>query len=207
VAAREKQAIIKTVQETLDKVAALDMDPLKVNKQRDWLKAKLEFDADVAGEALRSIKRIAPGCDDVVQSLASEIMSFVEGEYDHAVKVMEELAEKQGITELPDYEPEKEPEPEGADKVPVRLHRGPLSTRYWIKKLSREDQEAYRALNKKLGFEYGGPITYALYWTDGTRSTSEISQMIDLEIGMTNLKYLVEMYGYLERMRVVEFHR
>ena len=207
VAAREKQAIIKTVQETLDKVAALDMDPLKVNKQRDWLKAKLEFDADVAVEALRSIKRIAPGCGDVVQSLASEIMSFVEGEYDHAVKVMEELAEKQGITELPDYEPEKEPEPEGADKVPVRLHRGPLSTRYWIKKLSREDQEAYRALNKKLGFEYGGPITYALYWTDGTRSISEISQMIDLEIGMTNLKYLVEMYGYLERMRVVEFHR
>lgn len=207
VAAREKQAIIKTVRETLDRVAAPEMDARKVSEQRDRLKEKLGFDADVAAEALVSIKRIAPGSGDVVQRHASEIRTFAEEEYSHAVKAIEELAEKQGITELPAKKIKEKPEPEGADRVPVRLHRGPLSTRYWIGRLSPEDQEAYRALNKRLGFEYGGPITYALYWTDGVRSIREISRMIDLEIGMTNLGYLVEMYKYLERMSVVGFHR
>jgi aminopeptidase YwaD len=207
VAAREKQAIIKTVMETLDRVAAPGMDTRKVSEQRDRLKEKLGFDADVAAEALASIKRIAPGSGDLVQRHASEIRAFAEEEYSHAVKAIEELAEKQGITELPAKKMKEKPEPEGADRVPVRLHRGPLSTRYWIGRLSPEDQEAYRALNKRLGFEYGGPITYALYWTDGVRSIREISRMIDLEIGMTNLGYLVEMYKYLERMGVVGFHR
>jgi aminopeptidase YwaD len=204
VAAREKQAIIKTVQETLDKVATFDIDPRKVDEQRDWLKEKLEFDADVAIEAIKSIKRLAPGRDDTVQPLTSEMMSFVKEEYGHAVKVMEELAEEQGIKELPDFEPEAKPKPEGADKVPVRLYRGPLSNRPWVRKLSREDQEAFRALNKKHGYEFGGPVTYALYWTDGARSISEISKMIKLEIGLTNLEYLVEIYRYLQKMGVIE---
>jgi hypothetical protein len=161
----------------------------------------------VAAEALQSIKRIAPGCGDVAQRRVSEIRSFYEAEYRNAVEAIEELTEKRGISELPAEKMEGKPGPEGDDRVPVRLHRGPLSTRYWIVRLSPEDREAYRALNKRLGFEYGGPITYALYWTDGKRSIREISRMIDMEIGTTNLGYLVEMYKYLERMGVVGFHR
>jgi len=207
VAAREKQAIVKTVRETLDRVAAPGMDAQKIGELRERLKKKMGFDADVATEALQSIKRIAPGCGDVAQRRVSEIRSFYEAEYRNAVEAIEEFTEKRGIAELPAEKMEGKPGPEGDDRVPVRLHRGPLSTRYWIVRLSPEDQEAYRALNKRLGFEYGGPITYALYWTDGKRSIREISRMIDMEIGMTNLGYLVEMYRYLEMMGVVGFHR
>jgi len=203
VAAREKQAIIKTIQETLDKVATLDMDPMKVDEHRNRLKEKLEYDAEIAVNALRSIKQLAPGFDKV-QPLALEMRRFVEEEYNQAVKVMQGLAEGQGIMELPEYEAQKQPEPEGAGKVPVRLYRGPLSYRPWIRKLSRKDQEALRALNKKVGYEFGGPVTYALYWTDGERRISEISKMIKLEIGQTNLEYLREIYKYLEKMGVVE---
>ncbi len=206
VASREKQAIIKTVRETLDRAASPGMDARGMGELRDRLRKKLGFDADVAVEALRSIERIAPGCGDLVRRHASEIRGFAEAECVNALKSIEGLAESRGIAELP-AEKKEEPAPGGADRVPVRLYRGPLSTRYWIVRLSPGDREAYRALNKRLGFEYGGPITYALYWTDGKRSIREISGMIDIEIGMTDLGYLVEMYGYLERMGVVGFNR
>ena len=137
-------------------------------------------------------------------NLISELMTYADEEYDHAVKVLEDLAMKQGIKELPDYAPEETTEPEGAEKVPEKLYRGPPSMRPWVAKLSKEDKEAMRAMNKKYKFEYGGPSILALYWTDGSRSLSEISRLVKLETGSTNLEYLVEYYGFLEKMGLVK---
>ena len=205
VVSREKQGVIKLVQETLDKSATQEMDPYEVDKHRDWLRDKLEYDVEVAAEAIRSIKRIAPNSDDVIGPFITELMSYADEEYEHAVKVLEALAAKQGIKELPDYEPEKVEEPEGADMVPEKLYRGPVSSRPWVAKLSKEDREALRGLNKKHGVEYGGPMTLALYWTDGSRSISEISRLVELESGSTNLAYMVDYYGFMEKMGLVKF--
>ena len=90
--------------------------------------------------------------------------------------------------------------------VPVKLYRGPLSSRPFIRSLSPEDQEALRQLNTKHGIVYGGPSTIALYWTDGSRSISEISRLVELGTGSTNLPYLVDYYGFLERGGLAEFH-
>jgi hypothetical protein len=60
-------------------------------------------------------------------------------------------------------------------------------------------------MNKKHGIEHGGPSTLALYWTDGTKRISEISQLVELESGSTNLEYLIEYYGFLEKMRLIKF--
>jgi len=46
-----------------------------------------------------------------------------------------------------------------------------------------------------------------MYWTDGVRSLHEISELVRLERGETDLEYLVAWYGYLERMGLVELHR
>jgi hypothetical protein len=180
------------------------MDAHVVDKHRDWLREKLEYDTEVAAEAMRSIKRLAPNMDDTIGPLISELMTYADEEYDHAVKVLEDLAAKQGIKELPDYEPEIKTEPEGAEKVPEKLFRGPLNSRPWVAKLSKEDREALRALNKRYGIEHGGPSTLALYWTDGTRSLSEISRLVEMESGSTNLDYLVEYYGFLVKMGLVK---
>ncbi len=204
VISREKTSIIKTVQETLDKAATTEMDPREVDKHRDWLREKLEFDTEVAAEAMRSIKRIAPNIDGTIGPLTSELMTYADEEYDHAVKVMEDLAEKQGITELPDYEPEEKTLPEGAEKVPEKLYRGPVSSRPWVAKLGKEDREALRGLNKKHNVTYGGPMTLALYWTDGSLSIAEISRMVELESGSTNLEYMVEYFGFMEKMGLVK---
>lgn len=202
VAGRERRDIIKVVQEVIDKVATGNMDPKKVVKQRDWLKRKLDYDTEIGAEALRSIKRIAPSCESAIDPMISKLKALADEEYDHAVKVLEDLAKKQGITELPEYNPKEEPD--DADKVPEKLYRGPVSGRSWIAKLSKEDKEAFRAMNKKHGIEYGGPSTLALYWTDGERSISEISRMVELESGSTNLEYLVEYYGFLVKMGLVK---
>ena len=205
VASREKQALSKMVQAAIDKAAVYDVDSYKVDEVRDYLKEKIEFDVEVGIKALKSIKRIAPGCESTINPLISNLMAEAEKEYDHAMKILEDLAEKQGITEFPDNEPEVKDEPKGADLVPVRLYRGPLSTRPWMRSLSPEDQEALRQLNKKHGITYGGPSTQALYWTDGSRSISEISRLVELETGSTNLPYLVEYYGLLVRSNKVEY--
>jgi len=204
VISREKTSIIKTVQETLDKAATAEMDPREVDKHRDWLREKLEFDTEVAAEAMRSIKLIAPDIDGTIGPLTSELMTYADEEYDHAVKVMEDLAMKQGITELPDYEPEAKTLPEGAEEVPEKLYRGPVSSRPWVAKLGKEDREALRALDKKHNVTYGGPMTLALYWTDGSRSISEISRMVELESGSTNLAYMVDYFGFMVKMGLVK---
>ena len=204
VISREKTSIIKTVQATLDKAATAEMDTREVDKHRDWLREKLEFDTEVATEAMRSIKRIAPDIDGTIGPLTSELMTYADEEYDHAVKVMEDLAMKQGITELPDYEPEAKTLPEGADEVPEKLYRGPVSSRPWVAKLGKEDREALRGLNKKHNVTYGGPMTLALYWTDGSRSISEISRMVELESGATNLEYMVDYFGFMVKMGLVK---
>ena len=205
VASREKQALSKMVQAAIDKAAVYDVDSYKVDEVRDYLKEKIEFDVEVGIKALKSIKRIAPGCESTINPLISNLMAEAEKEYDHAMKILEDLAEKQGITEFPDNEPEVKDEPKGADLVPVRLYRGPLSTRPWMRSLSPEDQEALRQLNKKHSITHGGPSTQALYWTDGSRSISEISKLVELETGSTNLPYLVEYYGLLVRSNKAEY--
>ena len=205
VISREKRNIIKLVQDTVDKVAKANMDPKKVDENRDWLREKLEYDVEVAAEAMRSIKRIAPESDEVIGPLIGELMTYADEEYNHAVKIFEELAAKQGITELPDYELEEKEEIEGAEKVPVKLFRGPLSIRPWLAKLSKEDREAFRETKKKHDIEHGGPATQALYWTDGSNSINEISKLVKLETGSTNLEYLVEYYSFLVKMGLIEF--
>jgi hypothetical protein len=193
------------VQEALDRAAVYDIDAYKVDEVRDYLKEKIEFDVEIGIEALRSIKRIAPDCEATINPLISNLMAEAEEEYNQAMKILEDLALKQGITELPDYDPEKDQEPEGSDLVPVKLFRGPLSSRPFIGGLSEEDQEGIRKLNKKHGITYGGPSTLALYWTDGSKTISEISKLVELECGSTNLPYLVDFYKYLVKGNRAKF--
>ena len=205
VISREKRNIIRLIQETLDKAASSEMNPYEIEKHRNWLKNKLEYKTSIAVEAIKSIKRIAPNINDTINTMISELKIFADVEYDHATKALNNLATKQEITKLPDDIPAKKAVPHGVEKIPKKLYRGPLSSRPWISKLCKEDKEGYRAMNKRHGITYGGPATLALYWTDGSRSLSEISRLVELESGSTNLPYLVEYYEYLRKMGLVKF--
>jgi aminopeptidase-like protein len=206
VLSREKTSILKVIQETLDKASSVENDPKELAKQITWLKEKLVHDTEVAVKALQSTKRVAPNIDGILTHMVSELKAFVDKEYEQALSIFNVLALKQGIKEMSKYEPEDKTEPKESGKVPEKLYRGPLSGRPWIAKLGKQDIEAFRAMNKKHGITYGGPATLALYWTDGTRSIKEISRLVELESGSTNLEYLTEYYGFIEKMGLVKFH-
>ena len=47
--------------------------------------------------------------------------------------------------------------------------------------------------------------TLAMYWADGERNLLEVSRLVELESGSTDLEYLVGHFRFLERMGLVEF--
>jgi hypothetical protein len=95
-------------------------------------------------------------------------------------------------------------EKEATRIIPKRVFKGPISIKPWQKKLSPQDSEKFWRLGKEnpqnriLG-------TLALYWTDGKRNLNEISKLVELETGRTDLHYLKEYYRLLREMGLIEY--
>jgi len=204
VLSREKKKIIEIAQEAIDKCSNKKTKPEELAKQINWLRKKLEYQKEISSKTLWSTMRIDSSIEDTLTPMKSELMNLADEEYEKALKIIKKIASYQDI-DFTELEPEKKEEPKEAQKIPKKLYRGPLSSRPWIAKLGKKDREAYRAMNKKHGIEHGGPSTLALYWTDGTKTISETSQLVELESGSTNLEYLIEYYGFLEKMRLIKF--
>ena len=198
IVSHEKRDLQSKVQERIDRAMRTE-DPEKLAVAMVKVEEKARFDLDVGKKALKSLLRISPKSEEIVGTFCLELEKFTEAEVNNASTAIREYAEVLGFN-IPVYKPESSERSEGALKVPVKLHRGPYSTRPWIKKLSQGDQEALRKLNKRHGIRYGGPSTQALYWTDGHRNLAEISRLLELETGETNLQYLIEYYRFMEKM-------
>ena len=190
----------------IDNLAKATIEPEEVSRSTQELKEKLDYQVKISSNTLQSIKRVAPKSEELINTMIKDLIKYAEEEKKQTINVLNKLAKTQNIGIIPEYEPEEKPEPAGSNKTPEKLYRGPLSSRPWIAKLSKEDRKAYKALNKKHGIEYGGPATLALYWTDGNRTVSEISKLVKLESGSTNLEYLIEYFGFLEKLQLIKLH-
>ncbi len=73
-----------------------------------------------------------------------------------------------------------------------------------MRRLFGEDREAWWRLGKAHP-DSGILGTLAMYWTDGARSLLEVSRLVELEAGRTDLEYLVEYYRLLRAMGLVEY--
>jgi len=174
------------------------------------LKTHAAYWMEVAVKAVESAARLAPGDDGVwktIETLIKDIMRTTKSETRMAAESLKTILGASGV-EARKYRKKRRTklETEAMVVVPRRLYRGPVSTRYWDRKLSLVERENLRKLGKDhpLG---RGVATSAMYWTDGVRSLHEISERVRLERGVTDLEYLVAWYGYLERMGLVELHR
>jgi aminopeptidase YwaD len=203
---REKRTVSILTQNMIDNLAKATIEPAEVSRSTQELKEKLDYQVKISSNTLQSIKRVAPKSEELINTMIKDLIKYAEEEKKQTINVLNKLAKTQNIGIIPEYEPEEKPEPAGSNKTPEKLYRGPLSSRPWIAKLSKEDRKAYKALNKKHGIEYGGPATLALYWTDGNRTISEISRLVRLESGSTNLEYLVEYYEFLEKLELIKLH-
>jgi len=173
------------------------------------LKKVASYRAGRGVEALRTVRRIA-GEDAEYLALEGRLVSgferLVKVERERAEDTLREYARVKGLDPLPPVRSgrPKRREREAAGIVPRRLFMGPVSTRPWIRKLSAEDRDALRELGK--GHPRGRSMaTTAMFWTDGERSLLEVSNLVELERGETDLEFLIGYYGFLRRMGLVEY--
>ena len=173
------------------------------------LEDRVRFLLDRGIEAVRSIRRLgeSPAYRALEERQISELEAFAKGETSLARQTIEEYLNRKGINLTPKVDRGmKGSGGDAASIIPKRIHRGPPSTRSWIRRLSREDRDALWRLEKEhresriLG-------TLALYWADGKRSLSEIANLIELETGMRDTEYLLQYFGFLEKMGLIQIER
>ena len=202
VMAKEKLDLVSEVQSRIDAAMSLD-DPDELGKAVYKLREKIDYDVSRGKEAIASIRRICPKSRALITKMSKELEKIGDHEYKNAVAAVEAYAKGIGA-EVKDFTPEQVKLPKGAEKVPERLYRGPISTRAFMKKLSVKELEKLDLFNKKHGITYGGPIAQALYWADGKRNIGEISRLLELETGKDSLEYLAGYFPYLEKMELVK---
>ncbi len=213
VAAYHKRELIAELQAQLSQAfnATIEHnDPgKKLAEALSQLRKKTSYRLSRCIEAVRSVKRLAGGDASygvVEERLISELEKTGKAERKHAEKAIKEFAEAAGLTPLPTIRRGRlrKLEKEAASIVPSRLFRGPVSTRPWIRKLPKEDREALWKLGKEhkesriLG-------TLAMYWTDDKRNLLDISRLVELETGRTDLVYIVKYFGFLKKMGLVSY--
>ena len=174
------------------------------------LKTHAAYWEEVAVKAVESVMRLAPNDDGVwkiIQILIKDIKRTTKSQTRMAADSLNTVLGASGV-EAEKYRKKRRTklETEAMGVVPRRLYKGPVSTLHWDRKLSHVERENLWKLDKDHPLGRGVGIL-AMYWTDGVRSLYEISERVRLEIGETDLEYLVAWYGYLERMGLVELHR
>ena len=185
-----------------------DDNEVKLGAARDRLNQAIPYKVDRAKAAITSVKRLANGYKpyaEKVERLSNDLEKLGKSELKEAVRTIEEYAISQKL-ELPRKKSKRATKlsKEADGLVPVRVYRGPISSRPWVAKLSKKDKEAYAAFNKKypLGRRYGGT---AMFWTNGIRSIKEISDLVELEKGSTDLEFLVGYYNYYKKMGLIKY--
>lgn len=146
-----------------------------------------------------------PGYGATEEQLISELKAAAKAELRLAQRAITAYAEARGLTPLLRTRKRRlrKLEKEVAGVVPRHLHRGPISVVPWVMRLSREDGDALWRLEKEhkerrvLG-------TLTQYWSDGERGL-EVSRLVELETGRCDLRYLVDHFGFLRKMGLVEF--
>ncbi len=208
VATKEKGALIEKTQaevtlaigdaENLEKTLAATLKSLK---------EKTGYRVGRCVEAVKSVKRLAPGdptVEKTVEALVSDIKATGKTQRQLARKAIKDYAETAGISPLPRAPQRrlKKLEREAAGIIPRRLYRGPVSIRPWLRKMTQEERDAFRKLGKDHpeGRSLG---TLAMYWTDGERSLHEISRLVELEAGKTDIEYLLGYIRFLVKMGLV----
>ena len=158
--------------------------------------------------AVESVGRLA-GDDPVFvverDRLVADLGRLAKSERRRAEGAIRGFAEVRGLAPLPAVRRRlRKLEREAGGIVPRRVFRGPVSLRPWVRRLSREGREEWWRLGKEHP-DCGALGTLAMYWTDGVRSLLEVSGLVELEAGRTDLGYLEEYYRLLREMGLVEY--
>ncbi len=210
VTTRGKKIITEKIQSVISKAAEIanEKDAGKeLAKLLSELKRIVPYQLDQNIKALQSVRRL--NVDDKIyesqeRELITELEQVAKFEKIRGEMAIKRIAETKGLSTLPKIRKRLDKKELEAQSIVVkRLFRGPVSTRLRVRKLSWEDRDALW----KLGRDHpnsGILGTLAMYWADGKRDLLEISRLVELEAGRTDLQYLMKHFKLLQKMSLVD---
>jgi aminopeptidase YwaD len=202
---REKIRLLQKIQVEVNK--AIEGDEASVARIIDKLKKLTEYWAGRATAAVKSVKTIAPNDKDVerlCEQYAAEIEEISKKEWKKAENAINLINTSKGlILTKPKKKRLTKIEKETKKVVVKRLYKGTLSTRYWMKKLSPIENEAWREYGK-LHPDGRSVSGISLYWCDGKRNLLEVSNLVEFETGKTDTEYLLKHYQTMEKIGLVK---
>lgn len=174
------------------------------------LKEQSLYMIDRGVETLSSVKRLASNDAEfelLEGQLISNLRETVLSSRILAENVLKGFAQSTGLSVSRAAESRlRKLEAEATSIVPRRRFRGPVSTRPWVRKMTQHDRDALWRLEKEHR-EDRILNTLAIYWANGERSLLEISRLVELEAGRSDLEYLLEQFRFLEKMGLIELIR
>lgn len=102
--------------------------------------------------------------------------------------------------------PKKEIKIEECTWVPKRVCRGPVSVRKVLSEIPFEERMAYKRKDEE--YENARVLKdMAVYWADGKRTVSQISEKIAMETGESSLGFLKWYFTFLEKHKLIVLER
>ena len=167
------------------------------------VRRELLYEAERGIEALESMGRLGVELDEeAMERCRRALRDTAKGEAKRIEEAIRDYASERGLRLRRIRRRRRRIEVEADAMKPRRRFRGPISIEPWLRKLPKEDREAYWRLNKKYR-ESQIQGVLAQYWADGHRSLLEIARLIELEIGRCDLQYLMELFRLYEKMGLV----
>lgn len=205
--ARFKVRLAQTAQQAATAVATMREAPELAQAIAD-LDRRIAFMLDRHKAALSTLERLAPACC-LIGELAAEAERAAQHELSWIIKTTGMRAAGLGLEGLPNPPSRhagdlSDLERRAAERVPVRLVRGPVPLGNHLGRLAAEDREHWRRLRKaREGGMHYTLTELALYWADGKRSVLEIADLVEMEAGEWDVELLLAYFELLAKLGFV----
>jgi hypothetical protein len=180
---RFRRQVLKTVQDAVTEADEEDATSAEA------LRRRLEYRAERHQDALATVNRLAP-VD--VAPLQAEDAEFAMAEWNRVAH------------RLPDRPTPSAPEVDGADMVPARRFRGPVSVHHSVAHMDAAARDRWWDLQQRIGKVSRTLPVLALYWADGQRSVAEIATLVKQEMGHEATELLTEYFSFLAEIDLVD---
>jgi hypothetical protein len=176
-------------QQVLDQVQSAVTQADEDGPGADELRLQLAYRTKRHGEALATVRRLAPV--DVAGRQASDD--------EFAMAAWSEAADL-----LPRRPTPQSPVVEGADGIPRRRFRGPVSAGRAAAGLDQAGRDRWWELHQRISKRSRTLPVLAEYWADGTRSVAEIAALVRQETGEEATELLVAYFSFLADLALVD---
>lgn len=200
--ARFKEQLVATAQTAVTR-AGTPRSAAERGSALEELDRRLAYRQGRQRQALGTLSRLGAG-ECLLADLQAEVARVALGELAWARGAIDLLGSGTGTSSPGEPGAERWGGDEAARLVPVRLVRGPVSLSEHLGRLSAEERESWRRLLKARKDEGASTrMALAQYWADGSRTVQEISDLVELETGHSDIELVLALFCLLEKVGLV----